>query len=214
MRLNLFLFGLVRVLATLLVCHTTVVVLLTLRDYFPPNFRSTFLLGREGYFFGAYQWAFTAHVLSGPFCLLSGLVLLSQRVRRRWPAFHRGLGKAHIAAVLLLLTPSGLWMAPYAMEGMVSAAGFAMLAFATGTCATLGWRTAVARKFSEHRRWMERTFILLVSAVVLRVIGGASEVWGLEGTYPWAAWLSWVVPLGALELLRVPQVRRVFVPVA
>ena len=213
MRLNLLLFRLVRVLATLLVCHTTVVVLLTLRDYFPPNFRSTFLLGREGYFFGAYQWAFAAHVLSGPFCLVSGLVLLSERVRRRWPGLHRGLGKAHIAAVLFLLTPSGLWMAPYAMEGMVPAAGFASLAVVTGACAAMGWRSAAARRFSEHQRWMERTFTLLASAVVLRVIGGASEVWGLEGTYPWAAWLSWVVPLGVLELHRLPRVRSVFVPV-
>lgn len=133
---------------------------------------------------------------------------------RRRPAFHRGLGKTHIAAVLLLLTPSGLWMAPYAMEGVVPAAGFATLAMATGVCAALGWRMAVARRFSEHRRWMERTFVLLASAVVLRVIGGASEVWGLEGAYPWAAWLSWLVPLGVLELLRLPRVRSLFVPVA
>jgi uncharacterized membrane protein YozB (DUF420 family) len=213
-RLNLFLLQLVRLLAILLVCHTTLVVVLTLRDYFPPNFRSTFLLGREGHFFGPYRWAFTAHVLSGPFCLLSGLVLLSEGVRRRWPALHRGLGKAHVVAVIALLTPSGLWMAPYAMEGVVPAAGFATLAVATGASAATGWRMAAVRRFREHQRWMQRTFALLVSAVVLRVIGGASEVWGLEGTYPWAAWLSWLVPLMALELLRVPRVRSVFVPVA
>lgn len=101
MRLNLFLIGLVRVLATLLVCHTTGVVLLTLRDYFPPNFRSTFLWGREAYFFGAYQWAFTAHVLSGPFCLLSGLVLLSQRISLYTSLLaHGGRGCAKTSAAM------------------------------------------------------------------------------------------------------------------
>lgn len=66
-------FQVARVLAYLLVCKTIVSVLFTFRDYFPPNFRSDFLLGRNEYFFGAYQWAFYTHIISGPFALFSGL---------------------------------------------------------------------------------------------------------------------------------------------
>jgi uncharacterized membrane protein len=198
-------FRVAHVLAYLLVCRTTVSVLLTFGSYFPPNFRSDFLLGRDAYFFGPYQWAFYAHIVSGPFTLIAGLVLLSDSVRRRFPAWHRALGRVQVACVLLLVAPSGLWIAWYAATGAVAAVGFATVALVTAFCVAKGWRAAVQRRFEEHRRWMLRCYVLLCSAVVLRVIGGLSEVLGLDGTYPFAAWLSWLLPLLVLELVRLNQ---------
>ncbi|MEX1223434.1 MAG: DUF2306 domain-containing protein [Pirellulales bacterium] len=193
----------IQLLACLLVCQTIVAVLLSFRDYFPPNFRSDFLLGRSGYFFGLYQWAFYAHILSGPFTLIAGLLLLSESFRRRAPQWHRRLGKAQIVVVLLVLAPSGLWMARYATTGAVAAVGFAVLAVATAACAAMGWRAAVGRRFDKHRQWMLRCFALLCSAVVLRAIGGLSEVMDLHWTYPLAAWISWLLPLAAVEAMRI-----------
>jgi hypothetical protein len=191
-----------QVLACLLVCRTVLVVLFSYRDYFPANFHSDFLLGRSTYFFGPYEWAFYAHIISGPFALVSGLVLIADPVRRRFPAWHRRLGRAQILCVLFLVAPSGLWMAWYAATGRVAAVGFATLAVVTAICAAQGWQAAVQRRFEQHRCWMQRCFILLCSAVVLRVIGGFSEVVGAEWTYPFAAWVSWMLPLFVLELLR------------
>lgn len=191
----------VQVLACLLVLRTTAFVLFSFRDYFPPNFRSDFLLGRSAYFFGPYQWAFYAHILSGPFTLVCGLILISDFVRRRFPAWHRRLGRVQVAVVLLLVAPSGLWMAWHASTGAVAAAGFATLAVVTAVCAANGWRAAVHRRFDTHRRWMLRCYVLLCSAVVLRVIGGLSETLGAEWTYPFAAWISWLAPLAVLESL-------------
>ena len=57
-------------LAGLLILKVTVSVLLGYRDYFPPNFESDFLRGRQAYFFGAYQWAFYTHIASGPVSLI------------------------------------------------------------------------------------------------------------------------------------------------
>lgn len=193
----------IQLLACLLVCQTVLAVLLSFRDYFPPNFRSDFLLGRSGYFFGLYQWAFYAHILSGPFTLLAGLLLLSDSLRLRAPQWHRRLGKVQILVVLLVLAPSGLWMARYAITGVVAAVGFAVLAVATAACAALGWRAAVRRRFAEHRQWMLRCYALLCSAVLLRAIGGLSEVMDLHWTYPLAAWLSWLLPLAAVEAMRI-----------
>lgn len=193
----------VQVLACLLVCKTVLTVLLDYRGYFPANFRSDFLLGRETYFGGTYQWAFYAHIIVGPFVLVSGLVLLSDVVRLRFPIGHRRLGRVHVLCVLLVLAPSGLWMARYAASGAIAGVGFALLAVFTAYCAAKGWQTAVQRRFAEHRDWMQRCFALLCSAIVLRVIGGASDVLGVEWTYPFAAWGSWLVPLAVMEFLRV-----------
>jgi uncharacterized membrane protein YozB (DUF420 family) len=189
-------------LACLLVGKTIVAVVLTYPSYFPPNFRSDFLLGRSAYFFGPYQWAFYTHIISGPLTLLVGLVLLSNSVRRKTPQWHRRLGRIQVACVLLLLTPSGLWMAWYSATGVMAATGFATLALMTAFCVANGWRSAMRKRFDQHRLWMLRGFALLCSAVVLRILGGISDVLGAEWTYPFAAWLSWLLPLLLLEILR------------
>lgn len=196
-------------LACALVIKTTVSIIWVYGDYFPPNFDATFLLGRERYFAGAYEWAFYAHILIGPFNLLAGLFLISEKIRRRYPKLHRVVGRVQIATILVLLLPSGLWMARYAITGAIAGTGFACLSVATAVCVVMGWRAAVGRRFAEHRRWMLRCFALLCSAVVIRVIGGLSEVLAADWTYPWAAWLSWLLPLAAFEVMRLtpPTVR-------
>jgi uncharacterized membrane protein len=199
----------VQVLAGLLICKTVLVVFVNYRDYFPADFQADFLLGREAYFGGAYQWAFYPHIIAGPFVLIAGLVLLSDSMRRRFPVWHRRLGRVQVVCVLFVVAPSGLWMARYAATGAIASIGFALLAVATAYSAAQGWQMAIRRHFNEHRIWMQRCYVLLCSAVVLRVIGGASDVLGVEWTYPLAAWASWLVPLIALESLRlIPRTSR------
>lgn len=188
--------------ATALVVKVTLSVVLGYRAYFPPNFRADFLLGREAYFFGAYRWAFYAHIAAGPVALLAGLLLVSERFRRRWPAVHRGLGKCQIALVTLVVAPSGAWMAWYAQSGGVAGWGFFLLAVATAGCAVMGWRSAAGRRFEEHRCWMWRCFLLLCSAVVVRLVGGLATVTGVDAdwVYPLTAWVSWLGPLAGYEI--------------
>jgi hypothetical protein len=188
--------------AILLIAKVVASVVWGYREYFPPNFRADFLQGREPYFFGLYQWAFYPHIVSGPLSLILGLVLLSESFRIHFPKWHRTLGKIQISLIVLVLAPSGLWMARYAESGAIAASGFSALAIATAYSALIGWQTAVQRRFAAHRRWMLRCFLLLSSAVVLRLIGGASAVTnvGVAWGYPLAAWASWLVPLAAFEL--------------
>ena len=92
-------------------------------------------------------------------------------------------------------------MSWYAATGVVAAVGFATLAIVTATCALAGWRSARRRRFVPHRRWMLRSYALLCSAVVLRVIGGLADQFDATWTYPYAAWLSWLIPLVSLEII-------------
>jgi hypothetical protein len=89
-----------------------------------------------------------------------------------------------------------------ALWEVLAASGFALLAVATGACAFFGWRAAVQRRFADHRQWMLRCYLLLCSAVVLRLIGGLASVThiGGEWSYPLAAWASWLVPLAGFEM--------------
>ena len=191
-------------LTGLLIFKVTAAVMLGYVNYFPPNFDSDFLRGREHYFFGAYQWAFHAHLASGPVSLFLGVILISERFRMRYPQWHRRLGRVQAANVLLLVTPSGLWMAWYTSTGPVAGIGFALLAVLTGTCVARGWRAAVQRRFQVHRRWMWRCFLLLCSAVVLRLLAGLGTLIGVQSLWfdPLVSWASWLIPLGMFELTR------------
>jgi len=193
-----------KLLTCALICKVTISVLLNYRDYLPPNFESDFLHGREHYFSGSYSWAFYAHIASGPCTLLLGMILLSKQFRLRFTKWHRTLGKLQIACVVLLVTPSGLWMARYAETGAVAGIGFALLSVATGMCAVFGWRSAMNRRFDEHRCWMCRCYLLLCSAVFLRLQSGLATVADADAAwlYPLAAWTSWLLPLMAFEFSR------------
>lgn len=186
-----------RVLTCVLILKVTLNVILVYRDYLPPNFKSDFLQGRQAYFSGGYQWAFYSHVSSAPCSLVMGMVLLSEQFRRKHLVWHRCLGRIQVACVLLLVTPSGLWMARYAQTGIIAGTGFATLAVATGLCVACGWRSAVNRRTRDHRRWMWRCFLLLCSAIVLRLMSGLGTVAGTK-----AQWLypvsAWTVPLLAM----------------
>ena len=193
----------------MLVLKIVVITWVSYRDYMPPNFQSDFLAGREGHFFETYQWAFFPHIVAGPISLLLGLVLMSDRLRAKSPVWHRRLGKIQVANVLLVVAPSGFWMAWYAAMGPIAAGGFASLALATGATVALGWRSAMQRRFDAHRRWMSRCFVLLSSAVVIRVNGGIGLAAGIDSDwfYVQIAWTSWLVPLGIYELIQLRRFR-------
>ncbi len=182
---------LLTLLAGLLILKVNASVVSHYHDYLPPNFSSDFLRGREPYFWGVYQWLFYTHILSGPFSLILALILIGERFRARFPRGHRALGRLQVACVLLLVVPSGIGMAYHAAAGPIAAVGLAALAITTATCATLGVRSAVRRRFADHRRWMWRCYLLLCSAVVLRLIGGLTTVSGMAAAWvdPLATWM-------------------------
>ncbi|HEX5446392.1 MAG TPA: DUF2306 domain-containing protein [Pirellulales bacterium] len=194
---------LLSLLAGVLVLKVTLAVSLGYVNYLPPNFRADFLHGREDYFYGGYQGAFYTHIAAGPVALVVGTLLVSERLQRRFPASHRVLGRVQVANVLLLVAPSGLWMSYYAAAGAVAAVAFASLAVATGACAALGFRSAVQRRFAAHRRWMWRCYLLLCSAVVLRLVVGLATVCQFAPGWfdPLVSWACWLAPLVGYELL-------------
>ena len=190
--------------AALLVVRVTISVVMGYVDYFPLNFYSQFLTGRKDYFFGTYQVAFWIHILFSPLVIFSSLWLLSGTMRRHYPRVHRWLGRVHVLVVLVLVAPTGLWMSFYALTGMWAGSAFALSSIATFVCALMGWRSAMSRRFAEHQLWMNRCFLLLCSAIVLRVLSGAATVLKSEEimTYPVFAWISAVVPVTMYEVVR------------
>ena len=190
-------------ITALLILKVVVVSLWNLLDYVPPNFRAVFLLGREEYFWRGYFVWFYVHVFASPLTLVLGMMLVSDRFRQWSPLWHRRLGKTQLALVLGLVVPSGVGMSFWHSNGWMGGVALGTLGIVTGICAWCGWREVLRRRIASHRRWMWRLFVLLCSAVTIRILGGLTEVFQIEsGTVAAAnAWISWVVPLVICELV-------------
>ena len=190
-------------LAIALILRVTVTIVLNYPDYFPPNFDSLFLQGREATFHGLYRITFTIHIFSAPLVLLNGLLLVSERfISWHW---HRILGRLQVIVILTLFVPSSIYMAWYAFAGWGAGLSFLTLAICTGMCAILGVCAVWKKQVMEHRLWMRRCFLLLCSAIFLRLISGALSLLELsdaETAYIVAAWSSWVVPMLLFEVVR------------
>ncbi len=193
-----------RWLAVVLILRVLASILANYPDYVPPRFDSLFLQGREATFKGAYRTAFYVHILSGPLVLFNGLILLSEYVRRRHNVWHRWLGRIQVMVLLFFLLPSSVVMSRQAFGGWPATMSFLLLSAATATCAIVGVVYARLRRFDRHRRWMLRCYVLICSAVVLRLISGTAGLIGVpspEHAYIFAAWSSWLLPLAAYEVM-------------
>jgi uncharacterized membrane protein len=193
-----------RWLAIALIVRVLATILANYPDYFPPNFDSLFLQGREESFTGAYRPAFYVHIFSGPVVLFNGLILLSEYVRRHHGGLHRFLGRVQVVVLLLFVLPSSVVMSRHAFGGWPAGLSFLVLSAVTGICAIIGVVHARRRRYDRHRRWMLRCYILICSAVALRLISGASGLVGVpsaEGAYIVAAWSSWLLPLASYEIV-------------
>ena len=81
---------------------------------------------------------------------------------------------------------------------------FLLLSAATAGCVVAGVVHARRRRYDRHRRWMLRCYVLICSAVALRLISGTAGLIGVqapEHAYIIAAWSSWLFPLAACEIV-------------
>ena len=152
---------------------------------------------REAYL--QHEFALGVHVLSGVLALLIGPFQFVRRLRRRFVRVHRFLGATYVASATALGV-SGLILAPTAYTGLVASAGFTVLDLAMLFTTWTAVRMVLAGRFGEHRRWMIRSFSLIMAGVMLRVwspIYGALAAAGIvdfsfETAYAGIAWLCWV----------------------
>ena len=145
------------------------------------------------------EFALGVHVLCGMLALLIGPFQFVRRLRRRFVRMHRTFGVVYIGSVTGLGV-TGLILAPTAYTGLVASVGFTVLGLATLFTTWTALRMVLAHRYGEHRRWMIRSFSLVLAGVMLRVwvpvymgFNGLGLVdFTFETAYATIAWLCWV----------------------
>lgn len=113
--------------------------------------------------------AFLLHIGAGPVALVMGVFQFMPRLRAKRPTLHRWTGRIYVMAVLIAGL-AGLALALGSLERPVAAWGFGLLALFWLVTTVNAIRLAIAGRFSEHRRWMIRSFALTFAAVTLRLM--------------------------------------------
>src|SRR5215216_7404078 len=146
-----------------------------------------------------HEFALAVHVLSGMLALLIGPFQFVRRLRRRFVTVHRFMGATYVASATALGV-TGLILAPTAYTGLVASAGFTVLDLLMLFTIWTAVRMILAGRYGEHRRWMIRSFSLIMAGVMLRVwmpIHGGLAAAGIvdfsfETAYAAISWLCWV----------------------
>ena len=172
-------------------------------NYFPPRFDQGFLRQKEDYFYrSAYFVGFFSHIVSAPVVLFCGVVQMSQTVRIQVPRFHRKVGLIYVVLILVAMAPGGLIMSMNALGGRSSTICFALISIGTWGVTLHAFQLARRKAFRGHQRWMVRSFILVNSAVLLRIFD--YFIFAIVDrpvlSYQIAAWSSWVLPMLFCEL--------------
>ncbi|NBH07709.1 DUF2306 domain-containing protein [Amycolatopsis sp. SID8362] len=135
-------------------------------------------------------------------------------LRQKHPVVHRRTGRVYVFAGAIPASVAGFAIALAAPFGPVGAVSNVLLATLWFTCTVQGYRTARARRFGEHRRWMVRSFALCMSIISNRVWAivwatvlpgqldttfGGSELAMGQAIAGLTTWTGWVLPLLAAE---------------
>ncbi|MFO0977492.1 MAG: DUF2306 domain-containing protein [Planctomycetaceae bacterium] len=191
-------------LAALVILAIGLRIVSTFGWYFPPNFQGGFLAGRDTYFWrSAYGIGFYLHIIGAPIALLTGLPQFSRLLLRASPRLHRTLGKTYALSVLIAAAPGGFIMGFWSRGGVPAMVCFIAMSLLVAVFTVLAWRTALQRRFESHRKWMTRSYLVMISAVLLRLIDPALRRSGVpdELSYQISVWLSWVPSLVIFEVI-------------
>ncbi len=179
-----------------------------------------FKLQREG--FGRYpeifwprRYALWLHIAGGSLAMFLGPVQLWLGQTRQKLKWHRTLGKLYLAGVILD-NLAAYYLSLTTPVGFVYAAGLFGMTLACTVATVMAVVAIRYRNFAQHREWMIRSYVVILSFVFFRAIAGGLEAFGVGGAgisgdtlrATLAAWASWALPLLVTELcLQWPKLR-------
>lgn len=109
--------------------------------------------------------SFYVHLPTGVICLLSPVFLFSRRYFKQQPHWHERIGKLYVWTTLILVCPTGMYLALYAKGGLVTQTGFMIQGILLGLFTWQGYKAILRKDKAAHVQYMIRSYA--VAAVVL-----------------------------------------------
>lgn len=115
-----------------------------------------------------FRWWLLPHVTGGMIAFLVAPLQFSTTLRRRWPAWHRWVGRLYVVAALIASALSVFIVVRFEVQanwwvmGTMGGLWFLTTLFA--------WLAALNRSFVQHQLWIGRSFGLTFTFVLTRII--------------------------------------------
>ncbi|MES2800473.1 MAG: DUF2306 domain-containing protein [Bacteroidota bacterium] len=152
-----------------------------------------------------WRYSFYVHVFSSPIVIITGFLQFFKIFIKRYPTFHRWIGRLYIFTLLFFAAPSGLLIGLYANGGYFTQVMFVLLASCWMISGFLAYHFARKKEFKIHGDWMLRNYALTISAITLRFYAYLFDVFsvplGQIESYQVLSFLSWVPNLVVAELI-------------
>lgn len=160
--------------------------------------------------FASHPIAIVLHAIGASFAPLLGLLQWSTRLRLRWPALHRWLGRAYLVGGVAIGGAAAFWLSFFAYGGPVVRAGMSAVAVLWMVTSAMAFVAIRSGDVAAHRRWMMRSVALALGGVTLRIYLPLFAAAGVDFliAYRLAAWGSWLPNLAIAEALLLRERRR------
>lgn len=148
-----------------------------------------------------YVWALRIHVLAAALALPGCILLSSKRLLKRWPSFHRWGGRWIGIIVLVALVPSGFYLSFFARGGWGATVGFILSGIIVLVAMVQGVRSARAKQYDRHRRYVLHVLGQLSVAVSSRAMLYMLESTSLDQnlSYILSLWIPVLATFGLVE---------------
>lgn len=126
---------------------------------------------RERTYLMSIPWLIVPHVLGGLTALLSGPIQFSSRIRKKYPQFHRILGRCYVIGVFIAAPLAVVLAANHHDPQIIHFVG-ANVVQASAWVITTGAAFLTARNghFQQHFEWMVRSYGVTFTFVATRVL--------------------------------------------
>jgi uncharacterized membrane protein len=136
--------------------------------------------------------AFYTHLPTGIVCLLTPVALFTRRIFKRGLAFHRIVGKLYVWTTLLIVCPTGMYLALYAKGGLITQTGFMLQGILLATFTYLAYKAILRGDKTRHFHYVIRSYAVASVVLTFRILHILFFLWSVpyHDNYAISQWLG------------------------
>jgi hypothetical protein len=156
--------------------------------------------------------AFYTHLPAGIVCLLSPMLLFARNYFRWIKDLHATVGRTYLWTTLVLVCPTGMYLALYAKGGLATQAGFMIQGILLFWFTWMGYRKVREGNQQEHVMYMIRSYAIAAVVLTFRIFHILFFLWKVpyQDNYAISQWLGLTGNMLLAELAVVYYQRRRF----
>jgi hypothetical protein len=136
--------------------------------------------------------SFYTHLPAGILCLFAPIFLFGRRLLKKGIGLHRKVGKLYVWVTLVLVCPTGMYLALYAKGGLITQCGFMLQGVLLALFTYKGYQAIMHGNKTEHVQYMIRSYAVATVVLSFRIFHILFFLWNVpyQDNYAISQWLG------------------------